>query len=211
VAWNREKASSRAPFGSDFGQFEFRVERPSSLEFLVGGFIEILPPRHYTTDHYRVDLSGARTAVQPVDQTTWERAMVVPFFQKGAFAPGGARKDAALEFHGYRFDRTGEFWEEPDEDASRISPNAIWLVLQSRDLVRGEEFAKLYFDAFEVQTGKKIVTIEGSLTKPGDYLDDALSKTGWVTDRYFIVPLGKGIDRILVCDFGAPPARGPAR
>jgi hypothetical protein len=31
--------------------------------------------------------------------------------------------------------------------------------------------------------------------------DGVLAKTGWLTERYFIVPLGKTIERCLVCDF----------
>jgi len=49
----------------------------------------------------------------------------------------------------------------------------------------------------------KIVTIEGTFSSDIDEPPpDVLSRTGWLTERYFIVPLGKLIDRLLVCEVG---------
>jgi hypothetical protein len=49
---------------------------------------------------------------------------------------------------------------------------------------------------------EEIVPENVTLYTHGEPDSDVLAKTGWVTERYFIVPLGKTIERCLVCDFG---------
>jgi hypothetical protein len=68
----------------------------------------------------------------------------------------------------------------------------------------GEDGAtKVLLDAFRTNTGMKAGTIEGIFTTPvGDGPEEVLAKTGWVTERYFIVPLGRFKERSLVCEFG---------
>ncbi len=66
--------------------------------------------------------------------------------------------------------------------------------------VTGRDKGKLYFDVFNANTGRKVVTIVATYL---DVLPDtAVERTMWVTERYFIVPLGKHRERCLVCDFG---------
>jgi hypothetical protein len=63
---------------------------------------------------------------------------------------------------------------------------------------------RIFFDAFNVETGSKVLTIEGEFSSDtGDTSEGVLSETGWLTERYFIVPLGKQLERCLVCEFGA--------
>jgi hypothetical protein len=68
----------------------------------------------------------------------------------------------------------------------------------------------VFFDFFNADTGQKLFTIEGvfSSVNGGDPDTAVLTKTGWVTERYFIVPLGKAIDHCLVCDFGKDRDKG---
>jgi hypothetical protein len=77
-------------------------------------------------------------------------------------------------------------------------------VLQSTSPGTKNGTAKVFFDLFNADTGQKLFTIEGKLSSVngGQPDSDVLPKTAWVTERYFIVPLGKTIDRCLVCDFG---------
>jgi hypothetical protein len=59
---------------------------------------------------------------------------------------------------------------------------------------------KLFWDVFNADTGIRLLTIVGTYldTDPGD----ALYMTAWVTERYFIVALGRHRERCLVCVFG---------
>ncbi len=63
----------------------------------------------------------------------------------------------------------------------------------------GRDRGKLFMDVYNVDTGKKQITIVGA------YLGinpQALNQARWVTERYFILPLGEQRQRCLVCDFG---------
>jgi hypothetical protein len=64
-----------------------------------------------------------------------------------------------------------------------------------------------YFDVFSADTGKKITTIEGTYEYGSP--DDQMRQTAWVTERYFIIPLGEHRERCLVCEFGrSRPSEG---
>ena len=59
---------------------------------------------------------------------------------------------------------------------------------------------KVFFDIFNADTGKKLLTIQGRYESSDTH--GVLSKTAWVTERYFIVPMGEHLERCLVCEFG---------
>jgi hypothetical protein len=63
----------------------------------------------------------------------------------------------------------------------------------------GSDKGKLFMDVYDVDGGRKLVTIVGT------YLNinpQALEQALWVTERYFILPLGEHRERCLVCEFG---------
>ena len=95
----------------------------------------------------------------------------------------------------------------------RLSPNQAWLVLQSETVkAPGGQQSRIFFDVFNTASGAKVLTIEGAYTGYGpDTSEAVLSTTGWLTDRYFIVPLGVRIDRLLVCEFGGQRNAGPQK
>jgi hypothetical protein len=59
-------------------------------------------------------------------------------------------------------------------------------------------------DVFDAGTGNRLVTIEGDHSGfAGPDSTGALGTTAWLTERYFIVPLGEHRERCLVCEFGS--------
>jgi len=110
--------------------------------------------------------------------------------------------------------RTGDKWFSEE---GRLSPDRSVLVVQrysgklgpggsdvpldfSVIFKPGGNHGKLFFDFYETGTGKKLITVTASF---GIILpEDAFVKTGWVTERYFIIPLDERRERCLVCEFG---------
>jgi hypothetical protein len=207
--WSTQHFDDRAPqhlfFGSTHSDYEFRVEGVLSTKFLVAGYSEFVGTNYYTNNRYDLDLADATVPVTAVGRKTWDAAAVVPLIRKSAFPPiGTVPNDKRLDFHGFQFNRTGDIWGQPSDYATRLSPDQAWLVLQSTSRGTSPGSAKVFLDFFNADTEQKLFTIDGlfSSIRGGEPEGSVLSKTGWVTERYFIVPLGKTIDRCLVCDFG---------
>ena len=186
-------------FGSVLGELEFRIEGLQGTQFLVGGFSTYFPPRLDTTNRFRVDLSNPNSPIRVATKAAWDNATVVPITRDSRLMPANAPPDdKPLAFDGFLFDKSGELWEQ-----FRLSPDQAWLVLQSGARVINQGPSNMFFDVFSADTGNKIVTIKGTFSSEiGAPPEDVLSKTGWVTERYFIVPLGKRVERCLVCEFG---------
>jgi hypothetical protein len=199
----------------DYGDYyAFRVSGLLHSTFLIAGLI---PPEGYTTNKYEVDLSDPKSPARAVDDNTWDSATSIPFLQrKGMFMNGFFTKTQPLVFHGFQFTKTGEFWAINEN--SRLSPDETWIVLQSwtgssesgGETGFGSCFpwgcrGKVFLDVSNVISGKKLLTLEGTYSAGSP--EDLLKGTGWLTERYFIVPLGTHRERCLVCDFGG--RKGP--
>jgi hypothetical protein len=207
--WSTQHFDDRAPqhlfFGSTHSDYEFRDEGVLSTKFLITAFTEFVGTKYYASNRYQVNLSDATAPVISVEHKAWDSAAVVPLIRKSAFPAGTTvSNEKRLQFHGFQFNRTGDIWGQPSEYAARLSPDQAWLVLQSTSPRPKAGSAKVFLDFFNADTGQKLFTIDGefSSNRGGEPEGSVLGMTGWVTERYFIVPLGKAIDRCLVCDFG---------
>jgi hypothetical protein len=200
-----KEVGQRLFFGSPNSDYEFRVEGVLSTKFLIRGFTEFVGRNYYTNNQYEVDLSDKTAPVLAVGRKAWESAAVVPPTRKSAFPPiGTVPNEKRLEFHGFQFNRTGTIWAQPSDYATRLSPDQAWLILQSSTPGTKNSSDEVFLDFFNADTGQKLFMIEGTFSSlhNGVYPDEVLAQTGWLTERYFIVPLGKTIERCLVCDFG---------
>ena len=207
--WATRHFDAKAPqhlfFGSPNSEYEFRVEGTLGTKFLAGAFTEFVGTNYYANNRYQVDLADRTAPVTAIGKKAWDTAAFVPMVRKNAFPPGGTvPNEKRLEYHGFLYDRTGKIWGQPSGYATRLSPDQAWLVLQSTTDGAKPRFAKVFFDFFNAGTGQKLFTIEGAFSSinGGEPESDVLPRTGWVTERYFIVPLRKSIDHCLVCDFG---------
>jgi hypothetical protein len=136
--------------------------------------------------------------------------LVVPLTRKSTFPSGSSLTgEQQAEFHGHQFIKTGNTWVLSNE-AARLSPDQAWLGLQSTsggDRQRGP--TKVFLDVFSTDTGKNILTLEGVYSNGiGTSVysidpDGYLTKTAWLGERYFIVPLGSHKESCLVCEFAA--------
>ncbi len=206
--WDTKHFDDRAPqhlfFGSPNSDYEFRVAGVLGTKILVSAFTDFVETKYYANNRYQVDFSDPTAAAAAVSRKTWDVAAVVPLTRKSAFPPiGTVPNDKRLDFHRFQFNRTGDFWGQPSDYATRLSPDQAWLVLQSTSPGKENGSIPVFFDFFNGDNGQRLFTIVGTFSSVnGGDPDSVFAKTGWVTERYFIVPLGRKIDRCLICDFG---------
>ncbi len=210
--WNIQPVdrSGEPLFFNEQGDYEFRQEVPSAGTFLVGGFTTMVEHRYDTNNRYRVDLSSPKVPLYPANLKEWEAGKVVPLTRSSVF-PRGARptEHEEAEFNGFHFAKTGVLWIQYGFD-TRLAPNHAWLVLQSRARNPDKHGpTKVFLDVFNTATGKKVLTIQGVYSNHvGSAVlsidpDGYLNGTAWLTERYFIVPLGAHKEQCLVCEFSA--------
>ena len=168
------------------------------------GFTEFVGTNYYTNNQYQIDLSDATAPALAASRKAWDAAAVVPLSRKSSLIRSEPTEGKPFEFHGFQFAKRGAIWAQSYRGAILLSPDQAWLVLQSTTSGTKYGSAKVYFDFFNADAGQKMFTIEGTFSSinGGEPDSGVLAKTGWVTERYFIVPLGKTIARCLVCDFG---------
>jgi hypothetical protein len=198
-----------------YADYEFRVEGTLSTWFLVGTYTPHVEHRYDATNRYRVNLSDATAPVLPATADDWSAATVVPLSRKSIFpAVGTLAQDQDVVFNGFRFPKSGSHWPGQQYDvASRLSPDSALVVLQSvTDAGSSEQskrgLNKVFLDVFNADTGNKVVTIDAIYSSYFDDPGGTLRKTAWLTERYFIVPLGEHRERFVVCEF---PPRGRHR
>ncbi len=198
-------------YGYD-SKYEFRVAGLLGTKFLIAGLI--LPENKYTTNKYEVDLSDPKSPVLAAEDRVWDSATKIPVSQESTVEAAGTLypKDQ-IQYKGKTFSKTGYQWDTPGAYADRLSPDQAWLVLQSwtGSVDKGAEMhvfnwgwryhGQVFFDVFNAETGKKVLTIEGSYSNFDP--DSTLAQTFWLTERYFIVPIGEHRERCLVCEFAA--------
>jgi hypothetical protein len=125
--------------------------------------------------------------------------------------PTPFKDDTPLPVHGIEFAKSGTHWARMP---ARLSHDQAWIVLLSWSgktarrgsddfggfIYGGRDKGKFFFDVCNANTGKKLVTIVAGYSDIEP--QDAIQQCRWVTERYFIVPLGGHRERCLVCDFG---------
>lgn len=192
-------------FSQCYSKHEFRMEGVLSSWFLVGAFTADVGGRYDTTNRYRVNLSDPTAPIRSASSADWNAATVLPLIQKSVFVTELPDNEEPV-FNGFRFTKSGARWP-PSSGASRLSPDSAWLVLQSETSMGMSKSGflylyKIFFDVFNADTGKKVATIDARYSGLSDDQGDCFAYTGWLTERYFIVPLGERLERCLVCEFG---------
>ncbi|MGD0132670.1 MAG: hypothetical protein ABSE57_11515 [Bryobacteraceae bacterium] len=197
-----------------WSDYEFRVPGVLETRFLVRGVNKSLNkgPYNYTKNAYALDLSDPKCIPRPASENEWQSGTVVPDNRLTDFSRNFAKiavrltNGTPLRFRGFQFDKTGKVWEG---EVARLSPDQSWIALLSssgkiakRDGFtgfEGRDKGELFVDVYNAYTGEKLLTIVGT------YLNidpQALNQALWVTERYFILPLGEHRQPCLVCDLG---------
>jgi|SRR5579862_9640113 len=186
-----------------YSDYEFRVEGLLTTWFLVGAFNTNYGRRDDASNFYRLDLSDPKTSIKRASRQNWEAAGVVPLERKSIFISFDIHEPDHAEFNGFQYKKTGEHWQVPSS-VSRLSPDGTWLVLQSfsgRKSLQLLPSSDVFFDVFNTTTERKVFTLRGTYFGFGDDESGCLSKTAWLTERYFVIPLGRVRDRCVVCEF----------
>ena len=196
-----------------YSDYQFRVEGLLGTQFLVGAFTPNIDRRVNSTNHYRVNLSDPTAQVRPASRSIWDAATILPLIRKSISPKLVGYQPSFASYQQYTM--SGAYPSYPGSD-SRLSPDSTWLVLQSvtfgkvRSLVAHDA---VFFDVFNTATGKKVFTIQASYSGIGNDPYGCLETTAWLTERYFIIPLGKHRERCVVCEFAArrEPGAKPGR
>jgi hypothetical protein len=204
--------------------YEFRVPGVLGTRFLVRG-VEQLVRKNYTTNLYEMDLSDPNGVAQPAGEENWNSATPITLWRgkRNDFTlpkpPPAAplswnRNPKYVEIHGLHFIRSGDEWA-----GAVLSQDQAVLIMQSWSgtlgpsggsdvpgdfsisLKFGNSHGKLFFDVYNADSGKKLITFTASFygILPEE---EVFGKTGWVTEQYFIIPLDERRERCLVCEFG---------
>jgi hypothetical protein len=189
--------------------YEFRIPGVLGTRFLVRSVEDYGFVKYYTTNLYAVYLFDPTAVPQPADEEEWNSATVVPLRYKG---PADALAKY-IQSRGIHLTPGGDHG-----GVDRLSPDRAVLVLQSWSGTLGRDggsdlpgdfsislpfnraHGKLFFDVYDADTGKKLVTITTSFVNI--FPENIFEKTGWVTERYFFVLLDEKREKCLVCDFG---------
>lgn len=207
----RDDLGQRLAIGLNHSDYEFRLEGTLSTWFLVGAFRPEIEHRYDATNRYRVNLSDPTAPVLRVSTKDWNTATVLPLVRKfQAFGP--LTNEQQVVFNKFRFTKSGVRWSSPS-GVSRLSPDSAWLVLQSltdagTSKLTQRSLYKVFLDVFNADTGEKLLTIEGTYSGYDHDPGGSLATTAWLTERYFIVPLGEHRERCLVCEFAAHSRQG---
>jgi hypothetical protein len=214
-----------------YDDYEFRTAGVGS-DFMVRGRVSgvgvygLKLDEGYTRRIYEVNFANSRAKAHSVSEQRWTSGFLLSHVQKSAATFSAMRSanilypDQNATFHGFELERGGKNWPVLDA-ASRLSPDQAWLVLQSfsggiriggiLDDNRGEATGgptrgQVFLDFFDANTGKRVLTIQGRYR----YIDPETTfrRSGWLTERFFIVPLGAHRERCLICDFGAAQTNG---
>ena len=186
-----------------YAEYDFRTEGKTATTFLVGGYQKMTEGRYYAKNYYKIDLANPKIPIIPANEVDWAAASPVPLTRKSVFEPEIQNyKEQRAEFNGFQFKKTGGLWVQYQGD-TRLSPAQSWIALLSTGL--GDKSPmKIFLDLFNAQAGQKLFTIQGTYRSTHGIFeaDQFLGKSGWLTDRFFILSLGEHKETCLVCDFG---------
>jgi hypothetical protein len=210
--WQPQRFEVRPAFPKidyEYSDYEFRVEGLLGTWFLIGAFTPNLNLNVNSVNHYRLNLSDSTAPVRSANAQDWSNATVVPLYRKSLLTITGVKPPDQVAFSGFEYKKTGSYpWTRPDT-TSRLSPDSAWLILQSATFKKRQviEVYDVFFDMFSTATGKKLFTIQGRFSG-GENPSSSLGTTGWLTERYFIIPLGKRRERCVVCEFAPRGSSG---
>jgi hypothetical protein len=189
--------------------FEFRVPGLQGTKFLVRG-VEKLSSKYYTSNIYEADFADPSGAAQPVGEEQWNSGTPVPWHVREQ-ARDLLTKIKSL---GFAFKPTGR-----DESEVRLSPDSGAIIVQSYSGTLGRcggddiplgvfptcidirgPHGKLFFDVYNTETGRKLITLTAKFSRI--FPNEVFSRTGFVTERYFLIPLDEKREKCLICEFG---------
>ncbi len=196
------------PKFSLYDDYEFRVPGVLGTRFFARG-VDKQVKKSYTINIYEADLSDP----QPASEDAWNSATPLSLVRRWDGITRPSRNPKYVEFSGLRFTSSGDHW-----DGSLISPDRAILLSESWSgtlgpggvsdvpgdfsisLKFGNAHGNLFFDVFSTDTGKKLIALRAHFASI--LPEEVFGKTGWVTERYFIVPLDERREHCLICDFG---------
>jgi hypothetical protein len=206
---------------SDTHSLQFRVFGVLGTRFLVADKDDSTYSRQseFSPEKYLIDAAYPQSSVTRATQAEWDSATPITLSQATTKQQGTSTPDWERSPDGKRFAKSGAEWVGAPYTSLRTSPDHAWIALQSytgtapdyQDDPLGLKFwrhfhGSVFIDIYNMDTEKKSLLLEGRYS---DNPDSMLLSTGWVTERYFIVPLGWSNERCLICDFGGPAGSRP--
>jgi hypothetical protein len=204
--------NSPLPFSLS-NDYEFRVPGLLGTKFLVRGVQDIVD-KYYTANVYEADFSAPKGIARPASEEEWKSAAPIALWRGGKAYDFTlpSRLSKYVEFGGHQFPRNGDQWGgtviSPDRGvlvmeswSGKLGPGGSDVPLDFSAIFKfGGNHGKLFVEFYDADTARKMVTITANFTLI--LPEDAFGKTGWVTERYFMIPLDDRRERCLVCEFG---------
>ncbi len=214
----KQPSSVRTKYGNEVvpprfelavSDYEFRIPGILGTRFLVRSVEDYSFEKFYTLNLYAVYLFDPTSVPQSADDKEWESATVVSLRYKGPadvitkyvqsldlHVALGGNHSAGFTISSYRSTVVFQSWRGTlGHDSSSDAPGDVSAIFTFRP-----SHGRLFFDVYAADTRKKLITIAATFANvyPGVIFD----KSGWVTERYFFVPLDDRREKCLVCDFG---------
>jgi hypothetical protein len=181
---------------------EFRTVQGQESSLFIRVFQKDDGTYYYGDTAFELD-SGERVQVRRATDQEWRRAHVVKMPDRiEMFAPmrdGKAVDDGRVfTFEGKQFKHSGV------TGVFLLSPTGLRAVIFGLDrhlsnTTFGHEPFTYFVEAYDVASAQLIGSAQGYVNSNGLSIGQEL---GWVTDRYFYVPLDREHDKLLFFDFG---------
>lgn len=186
-----------------------------------------IDPVHYSANRFRLDLGAPGEAVRPVPEAEWPATAPRPLHRYTNINRFGNRDRnlPTLPHASTQFARTGRQFMGCTGGSMRLSPQeGLLAALSYTGSASGETVfgavplpplpwsgprGRFYVDLYDVASGRVLVQLAGRYR--GGEPTGASCAAGWLSERFFLLPLGDRLDLCLVCDFGDRVGAAPGK
>jgi hypothetical protein len=203
--------------GLESDTYDFRGVVGQASQILVG--LHYLPDVLAVSDPHRVESPdrylvtlGPRAVVRKASDQEWSKGAPLARFAE----PADPEHKVLLTFDdnlpfplsGKSFAKSGPRWPRDGANAGRLSANGEYLAVQSWDGTemdcpfiqpcRSSGGGHYWEDVYDVKSGRRLAAVTGRFwAMPHDTL---FNITQWVGNRYFVQPLQRNLQAVLICD-----------
>ncbi len=166
-------------------------------------------------EKYSVNL-GRKVVTRKIDESAWETAPELPRSGVETLAKVLLPRDeeSGVRYNNHLLERSGPAWHGKGDDAkptllswtnSRAAVNSwdgIDITYSFLDpgstFKRNKENGSYWIDIYDTGSGERLIKIQGTFSGIGAV--EILQAPAWYSDRYYVMPLGVGLKRLLICD-----------
>ncbi len=167
---------------------------------------------------------GSRGVTRKIDEATWEAAPQFPRSGREDITKHQLPRDGepGIRYNNHLLERSGPVWHGIGDGAyptvlnwtnSRAAVNSwdgVDITYSFLDpasaFKRNKEKGSYWIDIYDTNSGERLIKIQGTFSGIGAV--EILQPPAWYSDRYYVMPLGTGLKRLLICDVDAASHKG---